>query len=58
MGRKKSATPMRRVHVLLPAHLVERIDRLSERTGHDRTAVIRLAVDAWLDREERKEKRS
>ena len=46
--------PMQRVNYYLPKVQVERIDAHSLRTGLDRSAIIRLAVDAYLDRMERR----
>lgn len=53
MARKKTGPPMRRVNYYLTTRQVERIEAHSLRTGLDRSAIIRLAVDAYLDRVER-----
>lgn len=57
MGRKKRGTPMRRVNYFLTAEQIERIEALCLWTGLDRSAVIRLAIDAWLDRADRQHKK-
>lgn len=54
MGRKKRDVPMRRVNYFLTVRQIERIEALCLKTGLDRSAIIRMAIDAYLDREERK----
>lgn len=44
---------MRRVNYYLTQLQVERIDAHSLRTGLDRSAIIRLAVDAYLEKAEK-----
>lgn len=53
MGRKKRDTPMRRVNYFLTVEQIARIEALCLRTGLDRSAIIRMAIDAWLDKAEK-----
>jgi len=54
MGRPKTNMTKRRVHHFLVDSQIDRLDALAARMGLDRSAIIRLAVEAYLDREERK----
>jgi hypothetical protein len=53
MGRKRRDTPMQRVNHFLTVEQVERIEAACERTGLDRSAIIRMALDTWLDKSEK-----
>ena len=48
---------MRRVNYFLTVRQIERIEALAARSGLDRSAIIRTAIDAHLDREEKRAKR-
>lgn len=58
MARKKTDPPMRRANYYLTARQFDRLNALSLQTGRDRSTIIRLAVDAYLDRMERRAKES
>jgi hypothetical protein len=44
-------SPLQRFQVLLKPEQLDALRRIEQRTGTSMGALIRLAVDAWLDRE-------